>query len=171
MTDRECLYTAAGLSLFAHFLLLIAHGPQQPPRHATQVVVQLDMESVARAPSAPKGLGLNSSRPESAEDAKAADRKRQAFLRYLDAVDEEVHSRRLETGGTGLIGVALCSFLILPDGTFSEPALRASSGDPRLDAAALRAVRAASGKVRRPALIGTDPIPMTLQVKYQYNLR
>ncbi len=171
MTEKECLYTAVGLSLFAHFLLLIAPGPRETPHQATQVVLQLDMDSVALAPAAPKGVGLSSIRPESTQDAKAADRKRQAFLGYLEAVDQEVHSRRLETGSTGLIGVATCSFVIRPDGTFSEPAVHTSSGDPDLDAAALRAIRAASGKIRRPAIIGTDPVPMTLQVKYQYNLR
>ena len=58
-----------------------------------------------------------------------------------------------------------------PDGTFTDPVLRASSGSPQLDASARRAVLAASGKVRRPAIIGTEPIPVILHVKYQYGLR
>ena len=33
------------------------------------------------------------------------------------------------------------------------------------------AVLAASGKVRRPAIIGTEPIPVILHIKYQYGLR
>ena len=53
----------------------------------------------------------------------------------------------------------------------SDPVLRASSGSPELDASARRAVLAASGKVRRPAIIGTEPIPVILHVKYQYGLR
>ena len=60
---------------------------------------------------------------------------------------------------------------VRPDGTFTDPVLRASSGSPQLDASARRAVLAASGKVRRPAIIGTEPIPVILHVKYQYGLR
>lgn len=32
-------------------------------------------------------------------------------------------------------------------------------------------IAAASGKVRRPTIIGTEPIPVILHVKYQYGLR
>ncbi|MFR3457405.1 MAG: TonB family protein [Bilophila wadsworthia] len=105
------------------------------------------------------------------DKADAADRKRQAFLRYLDDIDEAVHARRLDGGETGLIGVAEYMFTVRPDGTFTDPVLRASSGSPQLDASARRAVLAASGKVRRPAIIGTEPIPVILHVKYQYGLR
>ena len=77
----------------------------------------------------------------------------------------------LDGGETGLIGVAEYMFTVRPDGTFTDPVLRASSGSPQLDASARRAVLAASGKVRRPAIIGTEPIPVILHVKYQYGLR
>ncbi len=69
------------------------------------------------------------------------------------------------------MGVAEYMFTVRPDGTFTDPVLRASSGSPQLDASARRAVLAASGKVRRPAIIGTEPIPVILHVKYQYGLR
>jgi aryl-alcohol dehydrogenase-like predicted oxidoreductase len=118
-----------------------------------------------------KGIGIAAASPRDMDKADAADRKRQAFLRYLDDIDEAVHARRLDGGETGLIGVAEYMFTVRPDGTFTDPVLRASSGSPQLDASARRAVLAASGKVRRPAIIGTEPIPVILHVKYQYGLR
>ena len=118
-----------------------------------------------------KGLGVEAARPGDVAEAEAADRKREAFLRYLDDIDEAVHARRLDAGDTGLIGVAAYAFIVRPDGTFTEPELRLSSGSPRLDEAARRAVLAASGKVKRPALFGSGPIPVMLHVKYQYGLR
>ena len=181
MTEKECLAAGIAVSLFAHFALLIAPRPPEPEPSFT-TVVQMDMASPAVATSREKGIGIASQ----AQDApyregdidltdkkvvEAADRKRQAFLRYLDDIDEAVHARRLDGGETGLIGVAEYMFTVRPDGTFTDPVLRASSGSPQLDASARRAVLAASGKVRRPAIIGTEPIPVILHVKYQYGLR
>lgn len=170
MTDRECLITGIALSLFAHFLLLRAPAPEEAPP-AFHTVIQMDMESPAVAAVREKGLGVEAARPGDVAEAEAADRKREAFLRYLDDIDEAVHARRLDAGDTGLIGVAAYAFIVRPDGTFTEPELRLSSGSPRLDEAARRAVLAASGKVKRPALIGSGPIPVMLHVKYQYGLR
>lgn len=170
MTDRERLITGIALSLFAHFLLLRAPAPgEAPPSFRT--VVRMDMESPAVAAAREKGLGVDAAAPGDVAEAEAADRKRAAFLRFLDDIDEAVHARRLDAGGTGLIGVAAYAFTVRPDGTFTEPILRVSSGSPRLDEAARRAILAASGKVRRPALIGPGPIPVMLHVKYQYGLR
>ena len=157
-------------SLFAHFALLIAPRPPEPEPSFT-TVVQMDMASPAVATSREKGIGIAAASPRDMDKADAADRKRQAFLRYLDDIDEAVHARRLDGGETGLIGVAEYMFTVRPDGTFTDPVLRASSGSPQLDASARRAILAASGKVRRPAIIGTEPIPVILHVKYQYGLR
>ncbi|WP_300684439.1 TonB C-terminal domain-containing protein [uncultured Bilophila sp.] len=168
MTDKECLITGIALSLFAHFLLLRAPAPEEAPP-AFHTVIQMDMESPAVAAVREKGLGVEAARPGDVAEAEAADRKREAFLRYLDDIDEAVHARRLDAGDTGLI--AAYAFIVRPDGTFTEPELRLSSGSPRLDEAARRAVLAASGKVKRPALIGSGPIPVMLHVKYQYGLR
>ena len=168
MTEKECLAAGIAVSLFAHFALLIAPRPPEPEPSFT-TVVQMDMASPAVATSREKGIGIAAASPRDMADA--ADRKRQAFLRYLDDIDEAVHARRLDGGETGLIGVAEYMFTVRPDGTFTDPVLRASSGSPQLDASARRAVLAASGKVRRPAIIGTEPIPVILHVKYQYGLR
>lgn len=173
MTEREALWTGVVLSLFVHFLLL-SHAPGPPDQAAFSAVVRLEMESSAASARRERGLDVAAAAPgekRDAEAARAAERKRRAFLHYLDAIDEAVHARRLETGGTDLIGVAVYTFLARADGTFSEPALRSSSGDPRLDASARRAILAASGTVRRPAEIGSEPVPVILEVKYQYGLR
>ena len=162
MTEKECLAAGIAVSLFAHFALLIAPRPPEPEPSFT-TVVQMDMASPAVATSREKGIGIAAASPRDMDKADAADRKRQAFLRYLDDIDEAVHARRLDGGETGLIGVA--------EYMFTDPVLRASSGSPELDASARRAVLAASGKVRRPAIIGTEPIPVILHVKYQYGLR
>lgn len=172
MTEREALWTGIGLSLFAHFMLLL-YTPQPSDPPSFSAVLRMDLESSAAAAPGERGVDLSSAAPQdprASEAARAAERKRRAFLRYLDAIDEAVHARRLETGGTDLIGVAVYTFLARADGSFSEPRLRASSGDPRLDAAARRAILAADGKVRRPAEIGSEPIPVILEVKYQYGL-
>ncbi len=145
--------------------MLRAPAPEEAPP-AFHTVIQMDMESPAVAAGREKAA-----RPGDVAEAEAADRKREAFLRYLDDIDEAVHARRLDAGDTGLIGVAAYAFIVRPDGTFTEPELRLSSGSPRLDEAARRAVLAASGKVKRPALIGSGPIPVMLHVKYQYGLR
>lgn len=171
MTESDCLKVGVAVSLFAHFLLLGAKGPDDTLHQPTRTVVHLKMDSPVVAPVQEEGLGVIAAVQQDLQDAKAADRKRQAFLEYLDAVDAAVHARRLDGGESGLIGVVSYVVLILPDGNFAEPRLRRSSGDPRLDAAAARAIRAASGKVKRPRIIGLDPINVILEVKYQYGLR
>lgn len=171
MTEKEALWTGVALSLFVHFLLVFAPERETPSRPAFRTELRMDMESPAVAVRENSGVGVIAARPRDAEDARTADRKRKAFLDYLDALDEAVHARRLDSGDTDLIGVATYTFTVRPDGSFTEPELRVSSGNPRLDASALRAIRAAGGKVRRPALVGTAPIPVILQVKYQYGLR
>lgn len=122
-------------------------------------------------PTSQSGLGVDAPSREAQEQARLADIKRRIFLRFLQDVDDAVHARRLDAGNTDLIGVAECRFMILGDGHFTEPVLCAGSGRPRLDAAALQAIRAASGTVQRPAMLGAEPIPVTLQVKFQYGLR
>lgn len=171
MNDRECLWAGVAISLFAHFALCIAPGMRQETPPAFRTVVQMDMESSAVDASSEQGTGVVAASAADVRDAKAADRKRRAFLQYLDDIDEAVHARRLEDGNTELIGVVAYTFTVRADGSFSEPDLYASSGDPRLDASARRAILAASGKVRRPALLGSEPIHVVLHVKYQHGLK
>ena len=170
MTDSERLWTGIALSLFLHFSLTLFHGAEQEEQVAFNAVLEMDDSSTLSRSSTREGTGLQSSSPQDREEAEKLDRKRRAYLRYLDEVDDAIHARRLDGGGTHLIGVALCAFTISPDGTFRDIQLVKTSGTPELDTSALRAVRAASGVVRRPDIIGSEPISVSLQVKYQYSL-
>ena len=89
MTEKECLAAGIAVSLFAHFALLIAPRPPDPEPSFT-TVVQMDMASPAVATSREKGIGIAAASPPDMDKADAADRKRQAFLRYLDDIDEAV---------------------------------------------------------------------------------
>lgn len=171
MTDGERLRTGIALSLFAHFLFFAGHWHMQEKPAHFEATVSLDMESPAAMGKSRQGFGVSSPSEAAQEEARLADMKRRAYLRYLQDVDDAIHARRFIQGGEDLIGVAVCSFMIDQSSRFSEPVLTAGSGDSRLDAAALAAVRAASGVVRRPKIIGDEMIPVTLQVKYQYGLR
>ncbi len=171
MTDQERIWTGVAISLFAHFAVLSVRLPDKPVPHAVHIAVPLNLSSSARLNNAGPGLGVEAPDPGSDEQNRIANMQRRAFLEYLDAVDDSVHAHRLDGGDTGLLGVATCSFTIGADGTFHDIGLYSSSGHPELDRAALQAVRAASGKVRRPAIIGLEPVPVILDVKYQYGLR
>jgi TonB family protein len=172
MTDTERIAAGIALSLFVHFALLTGHWRfERLPGPPSAVEVRLDMESVAAGPAVKRGIRLGSPSPQAQEEARIADLRRKAFLRFLQDVDDAVHAGRLQEGASGLIGAAEVGFTIFKDGTFRNIRLISTSGRPRLDAFALRAVRAASGKIRRPAIIGYEPIPVNLQVKYQYGLR
>ena len=171
MTDGERLWTGIALSLFLHVSLALLHVSPAEEAPAFRAVLEMDEESTLTRGGTRPGTGLQSSSPEDREEAEELNRKRRAYLRYLDEVDDAIHARRLDSGDTSLIGVALCAFTIAPDGTFSEIRIVHSSGREALDASALRAVRAASGVVRRPEILGPAPIHVSLQVKYQYGLR
>ena len=184
MTDGERLWTGIALSLFLHFSLTLIHASPQEEAPAFRAVLEMESEStLARSGSLPPhrapcaasgslpGTGLQSSAESDREEAEKLDRKRRIYLRYLDDVDNAVHARRLDAGNTSLIGVALCAFTIAADGTFHDARIVVSSGRPELDASALHAVAAASGVVRRPDILGTDPIHVSLSVKYQYGLQ
>ena len=90
---------------------------------------------------------------------------------YLKAVSDAVHARRLnDPAARQEIGTAWYRVMLYPDGRFSAPVLVRSSGHRGLDTSAEQAIRAASGVVRRPPLLGDETIEVTLPVKYQYGL-
>ena len=169
MTDSERLWTGIVLSLFLHFGLTLTRGPEPMDRQPFRAVLEMESQSVLVQESVQTDTGLQQAAPHNREEAERLDKKRRAYLRYLDDVDDAIHARRF-SGAKDLIGFAVCSFTIAPDGSFSDVALIRSSGDRRLDASALNAVRSASGIVKRPPIIGPDPIHVSLQVKYQYAL-
>lgn len=171
MTDGERLWTGIALSLFLHFSLTLIHvsAQQEPP--VFRAVLEMDSESTLSRSGTRPGTGLQSASESDRDETEKLNQKRRAYLRYLDDVDDAIHARRLDAGDTSLIGVALAAFTIAPDGTFHDVRIVTSSGRPELDASALRAVHAASGVIRRPAILGADPIHVSLPVKYQYDLK
>lgn len=171
MTDRECLGAAIAISIFAHFLFLLGSRLPESPRGQMHTVLHMEMDAPAAPGASEPGMGVANATPEQLRDMRAAQRKRKAFLEYLEAIDEAVHARRFESGDTSLIGVATYAFVVEEDGRFRDIRLHAPSGNSRLDEAARRAVLAASGTVKRPAIIGHDPVAVLVQVKYQYGLR
>lgn len=170
MTDSERLWTGVAVSLFLHFFLTLWHPADEAEKTSFRAVLEMDSQSSALPDVTRQGTGVESAPAASPEEAEQLDRKRRAYLRYIEDVDDAIHARRLISGDTGLIGVALCAFTIGGDGTFSSPQIVSTSGRPELDASALRAVRAASGVIRRPDILGSAPIQVSLQVKYQYDL-
>ena len=170
MTDSERLWTGIAVSVFLHFALTLWHPADQPEEASFRAVLEMDTESAALPGGPQPGTGVESAPQGNREEAEQLDRKRRAYLRYLEDVDDAIHARRLAAGDTGLIGVALCAFTIRPDGTFADVRLAVSSGRPELDASALRAVASASGVIPRPDILGSEPIHVSLHVKYQYGL-
>ncbi len=69
------------------------------------------------------------------------------------------------------VGIALVVFHADAGGRFFGIQLKKSSGDKVLDEAAVRAVRAASGKVKRPKELGTHDITIFEEVRFQYGLK
>lgn len=170
MTDSERLWTGIVLSLFIHFSLALFHGSAPEQVSVFRAVLEMDSESTLAQGATRQGTGLQSSSPQDREEVEKLDQKRRAYLRYIDEVENVIHARRLASGDTGLIGVALCAFTIQPDGSFSDVQIVSTSGRPALDASALRAIHGASGVVRRPDILGPSPIHVSLPVKYQYEL-
>lgn len=66
----------------------------------------------------------------------------------------------MDDGEAHFGGVAAYVFIVRPDGSFTAPVLRQSSGSPALDVAARRAILAASGSVKRPDILGAANIPV-----------
>ena len=171
MTDGERLWTGIALSLFLHFSLTLIHASPGEDAPVFRAVLAMDSESTLSRSGTRPGTGLQASSESDREEAERLNQKRRAYLRYLDEVDDAIHARRLDAGDTSLIGVALAAFTITKDGTFHDVRIVTSSGRPELDASALRAVHAASGVVRRPAILGTEPMHVSLPVKYQDELK
>ena len=93
------------------------------------------------------------------------------MTRYLDQVSESVHARRrIADAGRHLVGNALCRVAIESDGHFSSVEILRSSGNAELDGDAVKAVRATSGTVPRPRILGGNAIAIALTIKYQFGL-
>lgn len=168
------MQTAAAASFCIHilaFLLLSIPSPQYSPSGAR--LVEVDLDSLETAVYEAGGvLAVESGSAEGdSDEAKAARARRTAFLHYLDEVSDAVHRHRLDSGDTSLIGLAELVFEIDAKGRFHNIRLKKSSGSSALDSAALNAARAASGEVKRPAVLGTGTLTVFEEVRFQYGLR
>jgi hypothetical protein len=172
MTGGERLCAALAFSCMVHWgalYLLAAVDSAEPSGGAAAIRLEaLGVDAAATAGGA--GISMEAA-PSPSERADTADKRRQAFFAYLEDLEAAVHAHRLDGGEQGLIGVAVFAFSVRPDGSFSVPALRQTSGAAVLDAAARRAILAVSGTVKRPPVLGDGDIPVVLDVKYQYDLR
>ena len=77
---------------------------------------------------------------------------------------------RLDFGRTDLIGIVTYSFIVDAAGRFSNIRMLASSGWPELDRVAKLAIERSSGRVKRPRLIGAEPLAVVQEVRFQYGL-
>ncbi|EGB14723.1 TonB family protein [Pseudodesulfovibrio mercurii] len=175
MTSRQTIWTCLVISLFLHWLLLEQHWHRTPVPSGETIVVPTNFDLSVSTPGT-IGLSLEqgvSGDQEKTDHEDAARRLRQqALKRFLAQVHSAVEHNRRPPGSDldDLIGNARYRFRILPDDTFSGIVMLHSSGNPRLDAAARKAIQAASGNVKRPAILQGQSWTIAITVKYQYSL-
>jgi TonB family protein len=175
MTRTQILLLCIAISCCLHFWALDRDWSNEPPAMAGEEIILPADFTIAAAAPVENTLALeqmeapNDSR--SAENA-ARRRRRLARKRYFQRVRDTVERYKFQYDAdlSGLLGNALYSFRILPDDTFADIRLRRSSGDPLMDAAALNAIRSASGKVKRPKIVGRQTFLMSIAVKYQLSM-
>ena len=175
MTSRQLLGLCIVISAIAHFWLIQLEWSTEPTTGGEQIVIPMDFDVTVSTPGEALALeqGIEeSSEKENCEEA-ARRLKRLAVKRYLEKIHAAVEHRKFLPGNgnlSGLIGNVRYSFHIQPDDTFSDIRLVRSSGDPRLDRAAGRAIAAASGVTKRPKIIQGQSFTIGMTVKYQYNM-
>ena len=87
MTDSERLWTGVVLSLFMHFSLTLFHEAPPEETPALRVVLAVDESSSLTPKGTRQGTGLHAASPHDREEAEKLDRKRRAYLRYIEDVD------------------------------------------------------------------------------------
>lgn len=170
MTDAERMGAAITLALFFHFLIALYKPAEPEAPIQMRLEVATDETSAINRERIGEGIGISTARAPDTPENELRNKKRQAWLAYLDEVDSAIHARRLATGRDDLIGTALCAFTILPDGRFTNARIIRSSGNQALDKDATAAIAAASGVIKRPAIIGNERLEISLWIKYQYGL-
>ncbi len=171
MTTTERFYAALAISCIAHWGMLHLFGAMSEQNSlGTPIIISMESLGLGASPEGGSAISMEPA-PNRVEPQNTADKRREAFFAFLDDLDAAVHAHRMDGGEEGLLGVAAYAFTVRPDGSFTAPVLRQTSGSPALDAAAYRAVCAATGSVKRPGILGSGEIPVVLYVKYQYDLR
>lgn len=174
MTRNQILMVCIATSFMLHMWGLQRDWSADAPAGGDEIVIPADF---AIAADVPQGNGLTLEQSVDTGDERRAESaakrlRRQARRRYFQQVREAIERRKFQSGDdlSGLIGNALYTFRIRANDTFADIRLKRSSGDPILDQAALHAIRAASGTVKRPAILGKQRFSLSVAVKYQYSL-
>lgn len=168
------MQTAAAVSVGIHLAaFLLVSIPAADFSFSSSELVEMDLESIEAAVVRPGGVVSveGGAGPGDSDEAKAAEARRTAFLKYLDEVSDAVHRHRLDAGNTDLIGLAEIVFEIDAKGRFKNIRLKKTSGSSELDLAALNAAKAASGEVKRPPILGTGTLTVFEEVRFQYGLK
>lgn len=174
MNARQLVWTCLAISLSLHWLLFQFHWSDPAAPANDSIVIPANFDLSVASPS--NGMALEQGAvPEDGdtEHEDAVERlRRQALKRFLIQVRSAVESRRFPPGSdiADLIGNVRYRFRIQPDDTFTDIVMERSSGTPRLDAAARRAIQSASGTVKRPAILKGPSWTISITVKYQYSL-
>lgn len=174
MTRDQVLWLCIAVSFLLHVWALKLDWSSEPAPYGEEIVIPADFTIAADVPQ-PGGLALEQAVDTGDERRSESAGKRllrEARRRYFQRVREAIEQRKFQSGGdlSGLIGNVLYTFRIRPDDTFADIRLKRSSGDPTLDRAALDAIRAASGRVKRPAILRDLRFNLSVAVKYQYSL-
>ncbi|MDD3312171.1 TonB family protein [Pseudodesulfovibrio sp.] len=175
MNSRQTIWACLAISLCLHWFLLQPKwgGAPTPPGESIVIPVNFDISAAAAGGT---GLALEQGAVPDEEKTEHEDvirrLRRQALKKYLAQVHSAVEQRRLPPGADAadLIGNVRYRFRIRADDTFEGIVMQQSSGDARLDAAARRAIEAASGTVKRPDILKGRSWTITMTVKYQYRL-
>ncbi len=175
MTRNQIFWLCIAISCGLHFWALDREWSRETPvATGEEIILPADFTIAAAAPME-NTLALEQMEvPDESRSAESSARRRRRLARerYFQRVQETVERYKFHYDAdlSGLLGNALYSFRILPDDTFTDIRLRRSSGDPLMDAAALNAIRTASGKVKRPEIVGRQTFLLSIAVKYQLNM-
>jgi protein TonB len=175
MTPRQLLTLCVVGSFFFHVWLLQQTWTAKQIESDGYTVIPMDFEMAESNSSDSLALEQGIEEPSDAEDCEDAARrlKRLAVKHYLKEVHAAIERRKFLSGNgdlSKLIGNVLYSFHIRSDDSFTDIRLVRSSGDSSLDAAARRAIVAASGVTKRPKIIRGQQFTVSITVKYQYNM-
>ena len=172
MSPRHLFACCLLLSFFLHCWLLNQKWEIGEQVEGGQIIVPVNFDVAAGQKK--NGLVLKQgvveeSQAEGCEEATER-LKREAMKYFLAQVQEAIEKRKFRWNGdlSRTIGNVKFTFRIRPDNTFSDIRMIRSSGDNTLDRAAEHAIATASGKTKRPKIIGDRVIGMTVTVKYQY---
>jgi TonB family C-terminal domain len=175
MTRNQILWLCIAISCCLHLWTLDRDwSTETRDMGGEEFMMPADFTMAAATPMAHTLALVQAEAPDDPHNAESAARRKRRLAReqYFQRVRAAVERNKFRYNAdlSGLLGNALYSFRILPDDTFTDIQLRRSSGDPLLDKAALNAIETASGRVKRPRIIGPHPFHLSIAIKYQLSM-